>query len=151
MTMTRYRLALFLLTGVLLIPVLGGCDWITGDPTPEEARVVLEGDADAQVDILLSKNFLTAQQENGEILVEVLASQIETVSPPFSRTFNIREEQQFFARAMPADSTVVTNVRMQVFVDGESRYDQTRDVSEEYLQFIFLFNRPILDATVEVL
>lgn len=151
METTRHRFGSVLLLGALLLPALGGCDFITGDPTPEEARVVLEGEPGTEVDVLMSKNFITAQREDGELLVEVLASQIETVTLPFTQTFDIEEEQQFLARAMPADSTLPTTVRMQVFVDGDSKFDLSRDVRDEPLQFIFLFNRPILDATVEVL
>lgn len=148
----RYSTVLLVLAGTLALSALGGCDFITGDPTPEEARLVLEGDADAQVELLVSKVFLTARNEVGDLRLQIIGSDTLAISPPFNQTFDIREEQQFFARATAADTTVATNVRMQVFVDGDPKYDETRDISEEFLQFLFLFNRRVLRTDdVEVL
>lgn len=139
--------ALLALT-TLLMP-LGGCDFFLEDPTPDEARVELSGNGSEQVRLLLSKNFLTARSETGETTVELLEADTVIVAPPFERTFDIRDERQFFAQARAAD-TVATSVRVRVFLDGEMRFDQSRDVLQEPLQFLYLFNRPIL-SDVEVL
>ncbi len=144
MATIRYSTAALVLAGMLALPALGGCDLITGDPTPDEARLVLEGDADAQVELLVSKVFLTARNEVGDLRLQIIGADTLAVSPPFDETFDIREEQQFFARATAADTTVATNVRMQVFVDGDPEYDESRDLREEFLQFLFLFNRRVL-------
>lgn len=152
MATTRYRQALpLLLAGALLLPVLGACDFITGDPTPDEARVVLEGDGAAEVVLLTSSRFLTGRGEDGRMVVQVLGADSATVSPPFDRTFNIRQDQQFFARAIAGDTTGPTDVRMRVLVDDDSKFDESTDLKADTLQFIFLFNRQVLAADVEVL
>lgn len=132
-----------------LLPILGACDFFVEDPTPNEARIVLSGDGTDSVKLVMSTVFLTAKTETGETTVELLGSDTVIVAPPFERTLDIRDERQFFAQARAADS-VETSVRLRVFLDGESRFDRTEDLLQRPLQFLYLFNRPIL-ADVEVL
>jgi len=112
-------------------------------PTREEARVVLEGETDAPVQIVLSREFIQTQNEFGQRSIALFSADTAIVTPPFSRTMNIRNQQRFFARAEAAD-TVPTPVRMQVFLDGDLEFDQMRDLRDQRLQFSFQFNQQIV-------
>ena len=143
------RAGRLLLLALVTLP-LGACDFILGeDPTPNVARIVVSGDGEESVNLLLSKNFLVARNEARQTTIELIEADTLVVTPPFERSMNIRDERQFFARARAADS-VATTVRLRIFLDEEMRLDETQDLLAAPLQFLFLFNRPVL-ADVEVL
>lgn len=125
----------------LTMAPLAGCGWFD-DPTPDEARVSLEGAAGEDVQIVMSKQFLTGVTTDNVTQVELFQSDTLIRSMPFDTTINISNEQRFFVRTIDVD-TVSTTARMQVFIDGTARYDQQTLVTVEQLLFLFAFNQPV--------
>ncbi len=126
---------------LLVCAPLPACGWFE-DPSPEEARVSLDGAAGDQVEIILSKEFIAGT--NSEGITQVQLFQADTIFRmlPFDTVMSIRAEQRFFVRTFDAD-TLSTQARMQVFIDGTSRYDEQRFVNVDQLVFVFRFNQPI--------
>lgn len=150
MSRTTFSRPVTALAALLVAVPLGACDFFIEDPTPNAARLVLSsGTSTGPIRLLMSTNFLVARDESGRTTVELIEADTLTVTAPFERTVDIRDEQQFFAQTRAADSTV-SSVQMRVFLDGDLRYDETRDLQQTPLQFLYLFNRPIL-ADVDVL
>lgn len=131
----------WMVAAALLVAPTAACDWFD-DPSPDEARVSLDGPAGQQVEVLLSKQFITGITTDGITQIELFDADTLVRALPFDTVVSIRQEQRFFARTVDAD-TVSTQVRMQVFIDGSSRYDEQRFVNVDQLLFVFTFNQPI--------
>lgn len=127
---------------------LAGCGWFD-DPTPQEARVSLDGVAGELVEMIISKQFITGISSEQITQVELFDADTLVRPIPFDTLISIKEEQRFFIRTIDAD-TLSSQVRMQVFIDGSSRYDQQLIVTVEQMLFLFAFNQPIT-AFVELL
>ncbi len=126
---------------MLVFGTVAGCG-LFDDPSPEEALVRLEGVAGEEVELIVSKQFLTGINSEQITQVELFLSDTIVRMLPFDTLVNIKREQRFFVRTVDAD-TLSSQVRMQVFIDGTSRYDQSAFVTVRQLLFVFAFNQPI--------
>jgi len=124
--------------GLALAPA---CSWFE-DPSPEEVRVSIDGPAGEQVQILMSKQFLTGVTDGGSTQVEIFDKNELVRTLPFDTIISIKREQRFFVRTVDADS-ISTQARMQVWIDGERKYDESQPVDQRQLLFLFTFNQPV--------
>jgi hypothetical protein len=130
---------------MLALGVGAGCDWFE-DPSPEEARVVIEGDAGTTVVLIVSSKFVAGVSEAGVTRVEIIESDTILTSPPFDRTFNIRGDYRFFIQAARLDADV-GSFRMQVFVDEDREFDESGPLLQNGpFRFVFQFNQFLTDV-----
>ena len=129
-----------------------GCD-LFGRSEPEEARLRIEGEAGTQNILIFSSDFLSQTQvvfdaETGlavgdTVIVLLLNADTINVSLPFERTFDIRENSQFFARIHRL-SPETDNLWARLWIDNNLRSDQRPSVGQDSITIIYNFRgRPI--------
>ena len=129
--------------------LLAGCGILGGGGAPEEVRLLLEGAVGEEVLLVTSSNFL-AQRDVilGEFgfplrdttLVVLLTADTTLIRLPFEQRYDIRTSQRFFTRAFRLTSPNV-ELRMQGWVDGESRFNRSLSAAptDTLLQFLYFF------------
>lgn len=121
--------------------LLGGCS-IFEEDQPERVRVQVEGSTQQPVRVILSHEFLIFPVgEGGEQGVQVEIARADTllVTPPFDQSFNLAPTFRFLARADGTDPENPVTLRLRVSVDGTERFNQTRAVPGDLLQFVYIF------------
>ncbi|NNF26604.1 MAG: hypothetical protein HKO53_06035 [Gemmatimonadetes bacterium] len=134
----------FLVFTVLAGSMLGACDWFE-DPTPESVRVMIDGTPGDTLLVVTSSVFVAAQNELGETTVNPFVADTTVWVLPVDRTFDIREDQRFLIRGVPADSAASVSIDVNVQVDSRSPW--AADVEVTYVNpflFLFLFNQEIV-------
>lgn len=144
--LARRGLSLAAAVGVL---ALAGCDWLA-DPSPDTARVALEGQDDPEVRVVVSTKFIAGSAEDGTIRVQLLASDTTLRSLPFDTTYAIGADRRFFLEVTRPDTGNVPGVHIRVFLDERERYDRTTVLAEDPIRFLYMFNQPQFTA-IEVL
>ena len=128
--------------------VVAGCD-LFGDPNPEEVRLSLDGAPQEEVLLITSNNFLAQRQPifddlgfviRDTTLVQLLTADTTVIRLPFDRSYDIKTPQRFFTRAFRLGEPGVA-LRMQGWVDGESRFDRSLSPAptDTLLQFLYFF------------
>jgi hypothetical protein len=135
-------------TVFLLLFALGlaaGCDWFK-DPSPREARVVIDGAAGPTIVLIASSKFVAGVNDVGVTRVEIIQSDTIVTSLPFDRTFNIEGDYRFFIQAARLDADV-GSFRMQVFVNEDRKFDEGGSLVENApYRFVFQFNQFLTDV-----
>ncbi|MFW6010810.1 MAG: hypothetical protein ACOC9H_02715 [Gemmatimonadota bacterium] len=111
-----------------------GCD-LLDESGPERTRLVVSGESEVQV--VVSTDFAATRSETAGSEVELVEADTFQIAPPFDSAYSISARERFFAETSRLEGTAPSEVRMQVFVDGESRYDQTRVLDDVVLRFAF--------------
>ena len=131
------RVALLLFTAGLLT----GCNWFD-DQVPEEARLVIQGDAGKQVRLITSTEFIAAITEDGLTRVVIVKADTTFVTLPHTATYSLKGNARFFAEAARQDVDV--QVRMEVFVDARKQFDEGGPlVVGQPLRFVYTFNQAV--------
>jgi hypothetical protein len=134
------RTAVVLVSASLLA---GGCDVLITDPTPEEARLVIQGAGDTPVRVIVSTEFVAQVNELGQTEVVIFAADTVITSLPYETVYVIRDDQRFFAEAARQDADV-ESVQMQVFIDGRRQFDEGGMLLENQpYRFVYTFNQAI--------
>ena len=134
---------------MLAAAMLAGCGLLGGNDGPEEVRLLLEGAAGEEVLLVTSTNFLAQTDvildDNGfflrdTTLVLLLTADTTLIRLPFDQRYDIRTPQRFFTRAFRLTSPNV-ELRMQGWVDGESRFNRSLSAAptDTLLQFLYFF------------
>ena len=134
---------------MLAATMLAGCGILGGDGGPDEVRLSLEGAAGEEVLLVTSTNFL-AQPDvildelgfplRDTTLVLVFTADTTVIRLPFEQRYNIRTTQRFFTRAFRLTAPDV-ELRMQGWVDGESRFNRSLSAApnDTLLQFLYFY------------
>jgi hypothetical protein len=135
-------------TGIVLAALLaGGCDLIE-DPSPNEARMVVHGEAGKEVRIIVSTQFVAQVNEIGQTRVVIFEADTVVTTLPFERTWVIEEDQRFFAEAARLDADL-GNVQVQVFVDERKEFDEGGTLIEGHpYRFLYTFNQAVTQDIV---
>lgn len=129
-----------LLSAVLLSA--GGCGLVE-DPTPNEARLTVHGDAGKEVRIIVSSRFVASVNEIGQTRVVIFEADTLFTTLPFDRRYVIEQDQRFFAEASRLD-TDLESLQMQVHVDGRREFDEGGALIEgSPYRFVYTFNQQI--------
>ena len=122
--------------------VAGACSWFD-DQVPNEARVVIEGEAGKTVRLIVSTKFLAGVNELGQTRVEIFQSDTIVTTLPYERVYTIEDDQRFFAETARLDADL-QNVRMQVFVDDRRQFDEVGALlpGQPY-RFVYMFNQAL--------
>ena len=146
MHLTRNRV----LPGILLA-ALAGCGWFD-DPTPKEARLVIDGEPGDTAFILQSTKFLAAQTDQGRVRIELLESDTIKVPLPYTETVSIVGDLQYFVLVTPPDSTgTPPPIQMQVYIDDQLAFNAAGELGVNPFQFVFLFNRQLFSDDIELI
>ncbi len=129
-----------LLAALLLVPA--GCGWFD-DPSPDDARLFLEGETGTPVRVITSVSFVAGITDQRTTRVEILSADTAVVDLPFQRTYTIRDHQRFFVEAARLDADL-QDFHMQVMIDDEDFFDDAGPlVDGEPYRFVYLFNQRV--------
>jgi hypothetical protein len=133
------RTGFLLVVGALLVT---GCDWFD-DPSPEEARVVISGDAGKQVRLITSTKFVASVNDVGQTRVVIIEADTVFVTLPHDQYYSLKGDQRFFAEAARGDADF-QSLRMEVYVDRNKKFDQGGPllVGQPY-RFVYTFNQTV--------
>lgn len=128
---------------LLLLAAAGaGCSWFE-DPSPDRARLVLDGDGGTPVRVVTSVEFLASVQGDGRSVVQLLTADTAYRVLPFDTTYVIRDHQRFFVE-VSRDTSDLASIRVQVLLDRVSRFDEEGPLLEDSpFRFVYTFNQRI--------
>jgi hypothetical protein len=129
---------------ILLVAALlpAGCELVE-DPSPEEARLVVEGEAGKQVRIIVSTKFVAAVNDVGQTRIVIFEADTLVTTLPYERRWAIDEDQRFFAEAARLDADL-QSVHMEVFIDSRSQFAEGGVLIEaQPYRFVYTFNQQI--------
>ncbi|MGH7483662.1 MAG: hypothetical protein ACRELV_16060, partial [Longimicrobiales bacterium] len=107
-----------------LLLLIMGCDLIGfGDPLPERARVIAEGDATASVRLVFSRSFVAGLGEDGITRVRLLQADTLLRILPFDTTYDLRGRDGIFAELSHAGADL-SDVRLRVLLDDDEQFDR---------------------------
>lgn len=142
---------------LVLLPFVGGCDFLTGVSEPEEVRVEIGSEDVSSVTLITSMHFLLIQNPecpddpSCEPVPYLQTSDTSTVELPFDRTYRFTPRLQFFVETFP-DTSVTATLTLRVSIDGDPWYDDFRELvaddgagSQETLQFLYQFRDVTID------
>ncbi len=124
-----------------------GCDFF-GRDKPSEALLRVEGEVGGEGLLIVSSNFLSQTQtkfdDNGlpvgdTLLVRLLSADTLTVSLPFERRYDIRENRQFFVRIRPLNPLAET-LTVRLWIDGRLRGEKRYLPGLEAVTIVYNFD-----------
>lgn len=136
----RWFLALGLALGML-----SGCSLFGEDP-PEEARLLVEGQAGGAARLIVSNNFLSQRQPitdadgffvRDTVVVLLIEADTLAVTLPYDQTYDIRRHRQFYAR-VARTSAATEEMLARLLIDGEARAEERLTTGQDSL--IMLYN-----------
>jgi len=132
------RPAIAILLAVSLLA--GGCG-LLDDPSPNAARLVIRGDADKPVRLIVSSQFVSSVNEQGVTGVVIIKSDTIVTMLPYEKVFRIEDDQRFFVETARLE-TDLQRVTMQVFVDGRKLFDEAGALLTSLpYRFVYAFNQ----------
>ena len=140
------RRAVLFIVGALAV---AGCGWFDS-PVPDEARVLIEGEAGKTVRLITSTKFFAAVQQNGETRVIITVSDTVLATLPYNKVVRIEQDERFFVETARLDADLTT-VRMQVYFDGRKEFDESGALTDgKPYRFVYTFNQPITREIVVI-
>ncbi len=118
-----------------------GCG-IVASGDPETATVELAGSDGADIKLVVSNDFSTRPSDDPDdgrsVIVTLSNSDTLIVQSPYSQAFTLGSRTRFFALALSPDDGSL-NLTMRVQIDGDERYQSTRDITaEDGMEFIYV-------------
>lgn len=119
-----------------------GCG-LLDDPTPKQARLVIQGEEGKQVRLIISTEFVAQVDEVGQTRVAIFVADTVVTNLPYEQVYRIDEDQRFFAETARLDADL-ESVHMQVFIDGDREFDQGGVLLENQpYRFVYTFNQAV--------
>lgn len=144
------RSAIPALASLGLSLIVTACNWFD-DPSPDEARLMIDGPAGAQVRLITSTKFLAAVTNDGVTRVEVFEADTTNAALPFESTYAIRDDQAFLAWTSHLETSLET-IRVRVFLDAAKEFDESGPLKDGIdFRFVYTFNQrvtPIVEITL---
>lgn len=132
------RIALALLAALPLSAP--GCGWFE-DPTPENLRFRMSGDAGARVQVVYSTQFVAAVDEQGVTRVSLFWADTLAQTLPVDTTLYIGIDRRFFVQVLPSAAPSIT-VDVRVDVDDRSQLSERGAIrTTEPWRYVYLFNQ----------
>jgi len=130
--------------------IVCGCG-LLDDPSPNRARLLIDGQAGKSVRLIVSTEFVAAVNDAGQTRVVIIKSDTLQVTLPYSKEYNIEDKQRFFAETARSAEDL-SAIHMQVFVDSRKQFDESGALlpGQPY-RFVYTFNQLITqDITVVI-
>ena len=119
------------------------CDllWDT-DVNPEQVRVRVESDTGGDIQLVLGDRFFLGGTDEGDgaSTVTLISADTLLVSLPYDESFPLAPTFQFYVQPLPDTLGAPRNIRVQVLIDGDSRYDKSGTLGVEDFEFVYNFN-----------
>lgn len=132
------RIALALLAALPLSAP--GCGWFE-DPTPENLRFRMSGDAGARVQVVYSTQFVAAVDEQGVTRVSLFWADTLAQTLPVDTTLYIGIDRRFFVQVLPAAAESLT-VDVRVDVDDRSQLSERGAIRTiDPWRYVYFFNQ----------
>jgi hypothetical protein len=130
--------------------IASGCGLID-DPSPNRARLTIDGAAGKTVRLIVSTSFVGTVNESGQTRLVIIKSDTVQVTLPYTKDYNIEDQQRFFAETARSAEDV-SALHMQVFVDSRKQFDETGALlSGSPFRFVYMFNQLVTqDITVVI-
>lgn len=120
----------------------GGCGLLT-DPSPDEARLVIEGEAGKAVRLIISTEFVAQVDENQQTRIVIIEADTLVTTLPYENVYRIEDDQRFFAETARLDDDL-ESVHMQVFIDQRKEFDEDGILLESQpYRFVYTFNQAV--------
>ncbi len=131
-TKTMRAAAIILAVG---LPLLSSC---VNDASPTVARVIVDTDAAASLQLIVSTNFLTSFDEGtGVRELVLLIADTTQLTGDFEQEYDISRFERIYVRVRN-DEVTPEQVRLEVFIDGERFHNQSAEISsEDFIEFLF--------------
>ena len=136
---SRRRIALALLAALPLCAP--GCGWFE-DPTPENLRFRMSGDAGARVQVVYSTQFVAAVDEQGVTRVSLFRADTLAQTLPVDTTLYIGIDRRFFVQVLPSSAATSLTVDVRVDVDDRSQVSERGAIrATDPWRYVYLFNQ----------
>lgn len=121
------------------------CNWFD-DPSPDEARLMIDGPADTRVQLITSTKFVAGVRSSGVTEVAIIEADTLNATLPFESTYRIRDDQRFLAWTSHLDADLET-LQMRVFLDGAKEFDESGPLETgiDY-RFVYTFNQRLTEV-----
>ena|SRR5687768_13475877 len=120
--------------------LLAACDWFE-NPSPEQARLQIQGDTGKVVRLIVSTEFVAAVNEQNQTRVVLFRADTLFTKLPFERVYNIESDQRFFAEMARLD-TDVENIHMLIYVDRSKKFEEGGLlIPDRPYRFVYTFNQ----------
>lgn len=128
------------LASLALATVVSGCK-IFDDPTPHDISVRLTGDA--EVEIILSRQFVAGVDEFGDTQLQVFNPDTIYRTLPLDTVVDIEVDRRFFIQVTPQGADKAT-VGTRVDVDDRNVVNDSGDIfASDPWRYAYLFNQKI--------
>ncbi len=120
---------------------LAACDTITGSSVREEARVEITPVASASEVTLVTSTSFTVTAGG----VDLAQADTQRVSIPSDEIYLLKGENRFFVSVGPRAEGDTATVRMEVWIDGESWFADTRTLGADStgtMTFVYRLRQP---------
>jgi hypothetical protein len=125
----------------------GGCGLLE-DPSPNEARLVIQGEAGKPVRVIISTEFVATVNELEQTRVVIFVADTVVTTLPYETVYSIEDDQRFFAEAAWLDADL-ESVQMQVYIDRQKEFDQGGMLLEDQpYRFVYTFNQALTQDIV---
>lgn len=128
-------------TAILLVAALaltGGC---IENPSPEEALLVVDGEAGKEVRIIISSRFVASVDQQQRTTVVLIEADTVVTTLPFQRRMAIDQDQRFFAETSRLESDL-QNVHMEVRIDSDVEFAEGGSLHQgSPFRFVYAFNQ----------
>ena len=129
--------------------VVNSCGWFD-DPSPEQARVFINGDPGKQIRLIISTRFVAAVNEQGITRVVIIEADTALITLPHDRVYSIQEDQRFFVEAARMDADF-QSVRMEVYIDSRKQFEEGGPLlTDQPYRFVYTFNQAITREIVVI-
>ncbi len=116
---------------------------IFDDPTPRNIFFEMRGDADAQVRVVYSTQFVAGVNEAGVTRVQIVRADTLIHEIPFSRAIDISVDRRWFVQAEPLGPDPL-DVRVIVDVDDRNLVNKSGGIfPDDPWHFAYIFNQPL--------
>ena len=120
--------------------LVGACGWFD-EPVPDEARLLVEGEAGREVRIIISTRFVASVNEEGQTRVVLFSADTVVAQLPFEAVYPIDGDQRFFAETSRLE-TDLPNVRVRVYLDDRKEFDELGPLlPDQPYRFVYTFNQ----------
>jgi hypothetical protein len=128
-----------MLMGSLLLAAAGCIE----DPTPEEAYLIVQGEADKPVRVIVSTEFVASVNEDGVTRIVLFAADTLVTTLPYEHRVRIEENQRFFAETARFDEDL-QNIHMEVRIDEDVEFAEGGILIENGpFRFVYTFNQRV--------
>jgi hypothetical protein len=143
MTAVRGRLAVLLT--LVAATGLSACNTLLGDdPTPKTVRFEVLGGAGADVEIVVSREFVAATNETGVTQVEVFLADTVLAALPYDQELDVSLQRRFFVQVTPTDTLAIPDARVIVSINGEERFNDSGVLPvDPPFRYVYVYNQRV--------